>query len=158
MRAVPAACLDLIHEFEQGPTGGFAAHRYLDPVGKPTIGWGHLLLGPSDTLWNATLIQEQADALAIEDLTRTANGLWVTLGNEPIQNLTDNQWAATLDFTFNEGIGHFKASTFCHFIQTGALAAAAKEFPKWIYGGNPPRALAGLMRRRAAEESLWNTP
>lgn len=158
MRPVPAACLTLIREFEQGPNGGFAAHRYLDPAGKPTIGWGHLLNGPTDPLWYATLTQDDADRLATEDFARTAQGVWVALGDEALASLSDNQWAAVLDFTFNEGVAHFKASTLCHLIQNGNLNGAVKEFPKWVYAGSPPRAMSGLLRRRQAEVDLWNTP
>lgn len=157
MRAVPAACLDLIHQFE-GKDGTFEATRQQDPVGNWEIGWSHKLSGPSDPLWDATLAKGDADDLAMQDLSTTASATWVALGDAAVQNLTDNQWAAVLDFVYNEGVGHFKASALCHLISTGDLANAVNEFPKWIYAGSPPRALAGLIRRRNAEVALWNTP
>ena len=156
MRPVPAAAVDLIKRFEQGPNGGFAAQRYNDPAGNPTIGWGHLL-HPGDPLWNATINEQTAEQLAEQDLDAASTQLWIQLGPATVNKLSDGQWAALLDFVFNEGIGHFKASTLCHLVLNGDFTAAADEFPKWIYSGNPPRALAGLVTRRGAERALWTS-
>ena len=157
MRPVPATAVDLIHRFE-GQNETFEATRTQDPDGNWEIGWSHKLSGPDDPMWDATLDLQGSDDLAMQDLTLAANGAWVALGDKAVQSLTVNQWAVVLDFIYNEGLVHFKTSTFAHFIQTGSLDAAAEELPRWVYSGKPPRALAGLIRRRNAEVALWHTP
>lgn len=154
MRKVPATAVELIKRFEQGPNGGFAAHRYSDPVGYGTIGWGHLL-HPGDPLWNAAISAEQADDLLVKDLNAVGVDLWLSLGINVATALNDNQWSALLSFVFNEGIGKFDASTLCHLLLQKNFAAAADEFPKWVYGGKPPKVLTGLVTRRGAERSLF---
>lgn len=152
MRPIPLAVLPLIHEFEQGPDGGFAPQRYLDPVGKPTIGYGHLLSGPSDPLWDAVLDQGSADQLAMKDQTIAAEGVCASLG-DAIDTINDNQYAALIDFTFNVGEGAFAGSTMCRMIRNGSILAAANEFDKWVYADG--KVLPGLQRRRAAERTLY---
>ncbi len=149
MRPVPATAVDLVKSYE-----GFRAKRYFDAVGNPTIGYGHLL-SVTDPLWDAELTEQQAADVAASDLDKVSAKLWIALGPNVAATLTDNQWAALLDFVFNEGISHFKNSTLCHYVVTGAYAAAADEFPKWIYAGKPAKALAGLVTRRGAERALW---
>lgn len=152
MRPVPATAVGLVKRFE-GNHGTFEATRTLDPVGNWEIGWSHKLSGPQDPLWSATLDADQADALALSDLTGAATDLYLDLGPAVVAALTDGQWAALIDFTYNEGVGNFRASTLRHFITLGDYASAADEFPKWIYANKKP--LAGLVTRRGAERALF---
>lgn len=149
MRTPPPAALALVKISE-----GFAASRAADPVGVPQIGYGHKLL-PGGPLWNATISEAAAEDLAETDLAKGAAQLSASLGPDIIAKLTDGQYAALLDFVFNEGIGHFNASTLCHLIQNGYMASAPDEFGKWVYAGSPPVVLPGLVKRRAAERALW---
>lgn len=155
MRPVPQAALSIAQQFE-----GFRPKRYLDTGGRPTIGYGHLLAGPSDPLWNATLSDESGQELLAQDMVnRAALPLETVLGSR-LSSLTDNQYAALLDFTFNEGAGRFKGSTICHMIVTGAAASAiAPQFGRWVYGvvNGQEVVLQDLVRRRAAETALWNS-
>jgi GH24 family phage-related lysozyme (muramidase) len=151
MRPVPDTCLGLLHAFE-----GFRPTRYLDMAGNPTIGWGHLLSGPQDPLWAATLTPAQGDALADQDLvTRAAGPLCEDLAPEIIDALTEGQYAALIDFVFNEGIGHWHGSTVRVDVINGALINVPSELNKWVYGGGAVQ--QGLVRRRAAEIALWNS-
>ena len=151
-RAVPPQALSLVKQFE-----GFRSTRYPDPVGLPTIGYGHRLSGPYDPLWNATISQATADELADQDLEATAEQLTEILGEPIVDGLTDGQWAAILDFSYNLGCGRFASSTLCSDIKSGNLSDAAKQFGRWIYGGQPPKVLPGLVTRRTAETECWNT-
>lgn len=151
MRPVPAACLGLIHQFE-----GFRATRYIDVAGNPTIGWGHLLSDPSDMLWDSVLSVVQADALAETDLAlRAAGPLCADLAPEIVDALTEGQYAALVDFVFNEGIGHWHASTARTDVINGALLSVPAELNKWVYAGGAVQ--NGLVRRRAAEVALWQS-
>lgn len=158
MRPVPAApCLALIHAFE-GSNGSFEPNRVQDPGGLWEIGWSHKLLGQSDPLWDVTITRAEADALALEDLGKAAAGVCLALG-PVVDELTDGQYAVCLDFAYNEGVGRFCGSTFCHYIVIGNMALAPLELPKWVYGhvDGVEQVLPGLVRRRQAELDVWKT-
>lgn len=160
MRAVPLKpCLALIHAFE-GQHGDFEPTRTLDPVGNWEIGWSHKLSGPDDPLWDASLTQAQADDLAIADLGHFAQGVCDALNTQSLNDLSDNQYAACIDFAYNAGAANFAASHLCALINTGNLTLAVQEFPKWVYAHQNGKAivLPGLVRRRQAEVDIWNAP
>ena len=154
---VTQLCLGLIHQFE-GSGGTFEPTRTTDPAGNYEIGWSHKLSGPDDPLWFATLDQDQADGLALEDLQRTEAGIVETLGGTHYAALSPGQCAALIDFAYNEGVGKFAGSTLCHFIMVGAMHLVPAEFGKWVFGNVDGReqVLDGLVRRRAAEVAIWN--
>jgi lysozyme len=149
-RAVPQAALDLVKTSE-----GFIPARSPDPIGLPTIGYGHKLK-PGDPLWDATITEPHAEALAGDDLNIVSIELRAILGDATVDALTDGQWSALLDFTFNLGSGAFEGSTLCAMIKAGQLNCAA-QFSRWIYAGQPPKILHGLVTRRAAEADLWSS-
>ena len=153
MRPVPQQALDLVKASE-----GFRASRNTDPTGNAEIGYGHKLM-PGDPLWNATLSEESAESLAMDDLEHVAQELTTILGDALVSELTEGQWAALLDFTFNEGAGRFEGSTLCAMVKTGQFADAAGQFGRWVYGcvnGSEVK-LPGLVTRRAAETALWQS-
>lgn len=154
MRPIPLEiCLGLIKHYE-----GFRAYRYRDPAGYQTIGYGHKLTGPNDPYWGATLSEASAEELAEKDLEeRAAKPLCDDLGPDVLQELSDGQYAALIDFVFNEGIEKFHTSTLRHFVLTGNHAAACDELPKWKYAHVLGEAvvLDGLVKRRAAEQAVW---
>lgn len=156
MRDIPFAInLKLIHAFE-GKNGTFEATRQQDPGGLWEIGWSHRLTGPEDPDWDATYDAARADEVAKLDLTRAAAGVCEAVGTA-IADLNDGQYAALIDFAYNEGVGAFLQSTLCKMVIAGNHVAAAAEFPKWIYatveGVKTP--MPGLVRRRQAELDCW---
>lgn len=159
MRPIPQApCLSLIHEFEQGPGGGFAAKPYQDPSGFWTQGWGHRLPGPPSALsfpWTLA----QADAQALLDLTDAATGVSAALP-AVVSSLTDGQYAACIDFAFNLGVTAFRGSTLCFYINTGNMVLAPGQFLLWDHEriNGVEQISAGLIRRRQAEVAVWNAP
>lgn len=134
---------------------GFQATRNRDPAAKWQIGYGHLLHGPQDSLWGATLTEPQAADLAEQTLATVRGQLAAALGEAKLSALTTGQQAALIDFTYNEGIGRFLSSTLYTDIKGGKLDDAAHQFGRWIYGGEPPTILPGLVTRRKAEIDLW---
>lgn len=156
MRAVPyAICLTLIFEFE-GDAGRFRPVPALDPAGNWEIGWGHKLAGPSFA--GGPLDAAGAEALARADLSAAALDVCNAI-NGAAALLTDNQYAALIDFAFNEGGDKFAGSTLAALVKKGMFAAAANQFGRWTYmhvNGQPVQA-PGLIRRRAAELKLWQT-
>lgn len=156
MRPVPLSlCLPLIHQFE-GLAGQFRPVPAQDPAGNWEIGWGHRLAGP--TYPGAPLDAAGAEALARADLSAAGLDVCNALGASVLA-LADSQYAALVDFTYNEGEGNFASSTLCKLIRADQYAAAADEFPRWVYIHQNGQAVVapGLVRRRAAEQSLWNT-
>ena len=136
----------LIKSFEQ-----LRLSCYLDSHGIPTIGYGHTgwySVGVPVAL-GQTCTQEQAEDWFLRDTAWAVNGVTRCL-DIPV---TQNQFDALCDFTFNEGVTALAHSTLIRDINEGQLASAANEFLKWDYCGGEE--LAGLERRRRAERALF---
>lgn len=145
MRKTNDAGLALIKAFE-----GQELTAYLDPIGKPTVGVGHLIL-PADHIKIGDVIsQERSDDLLRADL-HIAEQAVERLITVP---LTDNQFAALVSFTFNLGEGSLESSTLHRKLNISDYKGAAAEFPRWNRAGG--HVLAGLTRRRLAEQRLFN--
>lgn len=115
---------------------------YQDQVGKWTIGYGHTL----NVFAGQTCTQEQAEAWLQEDMAwavRVVNAL-VTVP------LSQGEFDALVDFTFNLGSGSIQHSTLLKLVNAQQFETAAKEFEKWDMAGG--KHVAGLLRRRLAEE------
>lgn len=114
----------------------------------PTIGWGHTLgVKQSDTC-----TQAQADAWLLEDIQEA-----VAAANRLVTvPLTQHQFDALVDFTFNAGQGNFASSTMLRKLNARDYAGADAEFARWDMSGGAH--LAGLARRRAAEAALFDEP
>lgn len=134
--------IDLIKHFE-----GLRLQRYLDAVGKPTIGYGHLIL-PHEH-FDRPLSEAEAQALLRRDL-RGAELQLCKLVRVPI---TQQQFDALMSFVFNLGAGRLRSSTLLRYLNAGSPARAADQFLAWNKAGGKP--LAGLTRRRQAERKLF---
>jgi lysozyme len=130
---------------------GLRLEPYYDPVGYPTIGYGHLL---SRVPWEALdryspITKAEAEQLLFDDL-------WVAHRAVrrlcPVE-LTDGQLAALTDFAFNLGGGALQHSTLRYTILRGDFDGAARQFGRWVYARGIK--LPGLVRRRAAERAVF---
>ena len=136
------AGLELIKEFE-----GCKLTAYLDSVGVPTIGYGHT----KGVKIGLRCIQEEADAWLLEDLKDAE-----TCVNEAVTvPLRQNEFDAIVSFVFNFGCTKFRGSTLLRKLLDSDYDGAALEFRRWDRAGG--QVLAGLTRRRAAEERLFET-
>ena len=142
-RAINAAGLALIKAQE-----GLRLEAYPDDGGVWTIGYGHTKgVKPGDAISSAQaemLLEADLAAAerAVSDLVRVA--------------LTDNQFAALVDFVFNEGEGAFAASTLLRKLNEGGHALVPACLKSWIF--DKGRVVPGLVKRRAAEAALWSEP
>ena len=158
--SVSELALEIAKEFEQGPKGGHAEYVYICPTGYPTIGWGHVVL--KGERFNEPMTREEADELLLKDMNKTAARVYNILRREPSQD----QFDALVSMAFNTGVGiqdgkkgDFADSTLLEYYEEGKDQLAAAEFGKWVYGRVKGKmvALAGLVRRRKAESSLYLT-
>jgi len=126
---------------------GFRSAVYLDPVGLPTVGYGHLLK-QGESFPNG-VTEAQATDLLRADVSSAENAV-SSLVTVP---LTQGQFDALVDFTYNLGAGNLKSSTLLKLLNAGNYQGAADEFPKWNKAGG--KVLPGLTIRRQAERSLF---
>lgn len=134
------AGLAMCKEFE-----GCYLTAYQDAVGVWTIGYGKIRHADGTPVKAGdTCTQAEADAGLREDIETDAEHYMRAWIKAP---LTQNQWDAIADFTFNRGAGRLR-----QLLATGDVAAHLREFD---YAGNPPRRLVGLARRRAAELLMY---
>lgn len=143
MKKINKKGLELIKHFE-----GCKLSVYLDAVGLPTVGYGHM----DKTMKVGTKItQEEANRLLEEDVARFERGVeeLVTV------QLNSNEFSALVCFSFNVGLEALKSSTLLKKVN-GKSDAAAQEFLKWTRAGG--KVLPGLVRRRQAEMELFLEP
>src|SRR5258708_6178734 len=116
---------------------------YQDSKGVWTIGYGHT----RGVVPGMTCTQQQADRWLAEDIAWAESEV-NKLVHVP---LTQQQFDALVDFTFNCGSGNFDHSTLLKLVNAGDMEHAALEFEKWDRCGG--KEVAGLLRRRKAEEA-----
>jgi len=127
---------------------------YRDPVGIPTICYGHT--GPEVHL-GLTYTKQQCDLILWQDIQAhqpviLSGNPRNCIGNAP---LTPNQRDALTDFIINVGTGKFCGSTMARKLKARDYLGAADELPKWKYADGKP--LAGLIKRRRCERDLYFT-
>tara|TARA_R110000765_G_scaffold244631_2_gene346850 strand:+ start:1718 stop:2179 length:462 start_codon:yes stop_codon:yes gene_type:complete len=133
-----AAAMSLVAYFE-----GYRATAYLDPVGIPTICYGHT----ATAKMGQTKTQEECDELLRGDLGSAVNAVNAELPDAP-----EMTKAAFASFAYNVGNGAFRRSTLLRKAKAGDLVGACNELPRWVYAKG--KKLAGLVNRREAEREL----
>lgn len=153
---VSQKCVNLVKHFEQGPNGGHAATVYICPAGEPTIGYGHVVL-PGES-FKQPMTEQEANDLLMEDLNKFSGQVERLLKIK----VSQDQFDALVSIAFNTGVGKadgikgdFADSTLLAYVNAGKFQLAAAEFSKWVYSAG--KVLAGLVRRRKAEASLFST-
>lgn len=132
---------DLIKLFES-----LQLKAYYCPAGVWTIGYGHTL----NVKRMDVITEQEADCYLMQDLYQVENSI-----NKLVRvKLTQNQYDALCSFIFNVGVGAFNKSTLLAKLNTGDYLGAANEFKRWNKAGGV--IMAGLVRRRQAEEDLFN--
>jgi lysozyme len=143
MRSINAAGLALVQASE-----GFRATAYQDGAGIWTIAFGHTA-GVNE---GDTCTMTQAEQWLGEDLQEAERAV-SRLVTVP---LTDNQFAALVDFAFNEGQGRLQGSTLLWKLNAGLYDAVPDQLRRYVFAGGKPE--GGRVTRRAAEAALWIAP
>lgn len=140
MRISPKG-VSLIKSFES-----FQPKAYLCPAGILTIGYG----STEGVFQGQTITEPQASALLALELKRYESEVDLAC------DTNQNEFDALVCFAYNVGIKGFQSSTVLKAHKRGDHASAARAFALWNKGGG--KVLPGLVRRRAAEASLYLTP
>ena len=129
----------IIKEFE-----GCRLEAYKDPAGVPTIGYGHT----SGVQMGQKITLEQAEEYLREDIERFENHVMRYNGT---YRWNQNQFDALVSFAFNLGsIDQLTAGG------RRSIAEISAKIPEYCHAGG--KKLNGLVRRRAAEKELFDTP
>jgi lysozyme len=142
-----AQCVTLVKHFE-----GLFLKAYLCPAKVWTIGYGHTGLKHNDgtVKRGRKITSEQADVLLAADLTEKYAPDVRKLVKVPLKQ---HEFDALVSFHFNTGA--LGKSTLLKKLNQMDKGGAALEFMKWTRGGG--KVLPGLVRRRKAEQYLFNT-
>ena len=131
---------------------GFMPEAYLCPGGVPTIGYGSTRYENGDevALEDCDIDRKRGEEILLNHIKEVAAQVRSVLKH----NLTDNQMAALISFTYNLGIGNLKRSTLLLLINGGPMNQnIPREIRRWNKAGG--KVLAGLTARREEEANLW---
>ncbi|KAK2609289.1 hypothetical protein QQS21_002224 [Conoideocrella luteorostrata] len=136
---------------------GFEPSPKPDPVGLPTVGYGHKCQnsGCSEVQFPFPLNEDTGTQLLKSDITPAQQ--CITLGTGSNVHLNTNQYGALVSWTFNIGCGAAKSSSLIKRLNAGEdpNAVIANELPQWNKGGG--KVLPGLTTRRNKEVALAQT-
>lgn len=124
---------------------GYIPNTYADPVGIPTICFGHT--GP-DVVPGRVATAEECRELLEGDLLVAWHGVQMCV-KAPIE---PHQAAALVSFTFNVGVKALCSSTLARKANGGDWPGACAELSRWVYARGIR--LPGLVKRRAAERAM----
>lgn len=125
---------------------GCRLKAYLDPVGIPTIGYGHT----AGVKMGQTITQAQADAYLVQDAGTAERAVF---RYDSTYHWNQNQFDALVSFTFNCGSGNLDK------LLAGGkrtVEEVSAKLPSYCKAGG--RTLPGLVRRRAEEKALFDAP
>jgi lysozyme len=134
---------------------------YLDPVGIPTIGYGHTeRAGGTITYTDGVttskvrvgkrIAQAEADRVKARDVDLFENALEPMLAGVAVKQ---HEWDALVSLMFNIGPGALAKSSVLRRLKAGDHLGAADAFLMWNKAGG--RVFPGLARRRRAERALF---
>jgi len=144
---ISSAALELIMRFE-----GYRRRAARLADGRWTIGYGHTLTARE----GAEVSLDDAAALLLYDVRPFADAV-----NELTYTpLTQNQFDALVAFAFNVGLDNFRRSSVLRRVNEGAMIQAACALEMWRKADfeGEPIVVDALVRRRAAEKTLFLTP
>jgi lysozyme len=123
--------------------------------GTLTVGWGHtddargrLPTPDGKIVQGLRITQVQADAIFLEDMAECVEDCNRSFDTPP----TQGEFDAATSFRFNCGIANLRKLLAPY--NDGDPAGTAAKFP--LYKLSKGKLMAGLVRRRAAEQALWN--
>lgn len=125
---------------------GLSYGVYLDPVGLPTVCYGHY----DQRLKVGTRFSETECLTFLREDLSAAEKAVKELVTVP---LSQGQYDALVSFVYNVGTDAFRRSALRRKLNQGDYEGAAQEFPKWVYAKG--KKLKGLINRRQNERRLF---
>lgn len=155
MNDILMECANLAKEFEglHDLKDAGLVYAYHDPVGYPTIGYGHLLsyVKYEDlSKYEPKTLEECLSDLA--DEMQKSTDLAVKMSPCLFEDENKYRLIAITDFVFNCGQGNYAMSTLRKRVNECKWLEASNEILKWDKAGG--KVLKGLTRRRIAESKL----
>lgn len=128
---------------------------YLDPFGKPTIGYGHKCSRDEILYYSKHPFISGAKALEIfeNDLARFV----ASVNTEVTWKINQNQFDALVMMVFNIGTVAFHRSTLLRDINELGPSSAPEEMKRWVHDDHG-NVCEGLVKRRAREIELFKRP
>jgi lysozyme len=129
-----------------------SVHHPEDPADIWTLGFG-------STYWDGKRVVQGMYCTRDEALLQLAKGLEGAAGCASLSihvAVTQNEFDACTDLIYNIGCARWLDSTARARLNAGDHHGAASAFEMWDRAGG--QVMAGLLRRRKAEEVLFNTP
>jgi len=142
-----ALCTTLISGFE-----GCYTYAYRDPVGIPTICFGHI----ENVHMGDKMTKQQCKDLLQADLPR-----YQAMVNRHLKvKVSDNTYAVVTSFTYNCGEACFANSSVLRKINAGDLRGGCEALKLYVYAHKGPvrYKLPGLVNRRNKEAEVCKTP
>ena len=125
---------------------GLRLEAYQDCGGVWTVGYGHT--GPG-VVQGMTVNDAEAEVLLLADLDDAV----ACVNRKVMVAISQSQFDAMVDFSFNAGRGNFLKSTLLRKVNAGDFAGAAAQFGLWVHAGG--EVVPGLVRRRKAEADMF---
>lgn len=124
------------------------AYKPVDSEPGWTIGYGHH--GP-DVHKGEVITEAHAERILRRDLLDFERGVDRLVTTK----INQNRFDALVSLAYNIGLGNFASSTVLRETNKRRFVRATAAFRMWIKGGQPPKPLAGLVKRRASEAWLY---
>lgn len=124
---------------------GLRLEAYLCPAKVWTIGYGHTRTAKP----GMKISREKAEELLDVDLIESE----ICVEREVKVPLPQGAYDALVSFVFNLGCPALRRSTLLRLLNKGRYYEAARQFPRWVYGGG--EILPGLVTRRQEEMGLF---
>ena len=133
---------------------GFVPRLYNDAARYCSIAYGHLIRkapcdGSEPVAFRRGVTEPQGEALLVEDMRRAQRAVM----NLVRTALSDGQYAALCDFTYNVGVGNLQRSTLLKVVNADEHHRVSSQLRRWTKAGG--REFRGLKIRREREIALY---
>lgn len=128
---------------------GFRGSVYKDPVGIPTIGYGHVVL-PGEN-FSSGIDESQGKKLLLQDAQDAVSKVNTFIKT----SLSQNQFDALASFAFNVGLSQKSTSTIISTVNSGSASPDSIKKTFLMYNKAGGQTLDGLTNRRTLEANLF---
>ncbi len=141
---------------------GWVDHRYRDPIGLWTWGYGHLER-PGETFptdAQGRITQKYGEILLHSDMQKCVRAIVAAVHPEVLACFSDHMFDALCDWLFNCGPGAIGISRLLGHVNAGQFEYVPDDLCQWckVTVDGVKQTNPGLLARRRREGELWLTP